>query len=70
MTAFENKDDGFYASVCVAIVCVVACILLHTLITSDTEAVKMAKLGYEKVEVTTSDSRGDKTTNVWKKIKE
>ena len=52
MGFFKNADDGVYWTAATTVVAAAICFLVHTAVTSDTEAVKMSKMGYEeKVEI-------------------
>ena len=52
MGFFKNADDGVYWTAVATVAAASICFLVHTALTSDTEKVKMARMGYEeKVEV-------------------
>ena len=52
MCFFKNADDGVYWTLVTAVAAASICFLVNAVITSDTEEIKMAKLGYEeKIEI-------------------
>ena len=66
MGYFKNVDDGVYWTLFAAVAAASLCFLINAAITSDTEAVKMARMGYEeKVEIYYSELKYPTVVKHW-----